>query len=116
LIDIEAVRQKRTAGLLAQFPEVETNAETLPQDASEAGIDIYTLTKTRIFDHYAGRLDRVGHGGRNVADYEYYPKRDSAPEKFDRERITDDMLNKLRELVLKQEEREKERQQRKLKN
>lgn len=106
-LDVEAIRQKRTMVLLSQFSEV-GQAQQL---ASETGTDIYTSTKTAIFDYYAGRLARLGRG-RNVANYEYVSKlRYGAIKSFDRSNITDEMLENLRTLVVRQEQREQKRSQ-----
>ena len=109
-IDVQAVRQKRVDSLVGLFSEVELNPQTIQQTASEAGTDIYTTTKTGIFDYYADRLSKLGRGGRNVADYEYVSEAEyGARKNFDRANISDEMLVQFRDMVLRQEQREQER-------
>lgn len=108
--DAEAIRQKRTATLATQFPELDLDIQVLQKTASETGTDVYTETRRRIFDYYAERFSKIGRGGRNIGEYEYesdisYGTRKS----YDRDNITDEMLYKLREHVSYQEHREQER-------
>ena len=104
LVDVEEVRQKRTANLISQFSEVGLNAQEVQQKASDAKSDIYTETKTDIFDYYTNLLGKIGRGGKNASDYEY-----ESGKSFDRDNISDRMLFQLRTLVQRQEQREAER-------
>lgn len=111
-IDAEAVRQKRTTNLFSQFSEIGLNSQAVQQAPTESGTDIYTKTKTDIFDYYADRLSKLGRGGRNAADYEYVSEAEyGARKKFDRANVTDEMLLQLRTFVQRQEQRERERSQ-----
>jgi len=91
-IDVEKVRQNRVKRLREMFPAVNIDLENIPE-----GVDIYTKAKRDIFDFYEARLKALG---RQIEDYsftesEYY----GTPKEFDREKITETMLLKLRAIV-----------------
>ncbi len=102
--DVEKVRQKRVNNLTRRFPEVKLNL----QNAAEQGVDIYTKAKRDIFDFYKTRLEKIGRKGRNIEDYEYQESDYGERKKFDREKINEIMLLRLKILVDQLEEREKE--------
>jgi hypothetical protein len=108
--DVEAVRQKRATALVTQFPELGLDMQVIQKTGSDTGTDIYTEARRRIFDFYADRFSKIGRGGRNVGEYDYQSDISYGDRKpYDRNKITDEMLYKLREHVLYQERRERER-------
>lgn len=106
--DVEAVRQKRVTKLTRQFPEVKSDLQSSP----EQGVDIYTKIKRDIFDFYKTRLEKIGRNGRNIEDYKYQENGYGEQKKFDREKVNDTMLLKLKTLVERLEEKEEERNRR----
>lgn len=109
-VDVEVLRQKRTASLFVQFSEVGLNPQAIQQTASEVGTDNYTKTRMDIFDYYADRFSKLGRGGRNVEDADYFVESEyGVRKKFDRTNINDEMLTHLRKFVQRQEAREQER-------
>ncbi len=110
--DVELVRQKRVAKLAKKFPEVKIDSGSSEQNSLEQGVDSYTKVKQDIFDQYKTRLEKIGRNGRNIDDYEFSETEYSERKKFDREKTSDIMLIKLRELTLGLEEREEERNRR----
>ena len=103
--DVEVVRQKRVVNLIKLFPEVKIDL----QNVAEQGVDIYTKAKRDIFDYYKTRLEKIGAKRRKVEDYEYEEQDYGALKKFDREKVNDIMLIKLKALVEHLEKRERER-------
>ena len=91
-IDVEKIRQNRVRKLRETFPEVNIDLEKVPE-----GTDIYTKAKRDIFYFYEARLRDMG---RDIKDY---------GQEFDRNKVNEGMLKKLKELVLHLERRQVER-------
>ncbi|MDE2020784.1 MAG: hypothetical protein KGJ13_10645, partial [Patescibacteria group bacterium] len=108
-IDIELVRRKRAEALTQKFREVNVEMPSSDTSSAESAPDIYTKTKTAIFDYYADRIKKIGRGGRSVEDYDFADSIVGSRKPFDREHTTDIMLVKLKELVKNLEDREAER-------
>ncbi|EKE11212.1 MAG: hypothetical protein ACD_15C00124G0002 [uncultured bacterium] len=104
--DVDAVRQKRASGLVKEFPEVKIDFQEAQQDSIEQKIDVYTKVKMDIFDQYKANLEKIGRK-RKIDDHEFKSDYEEY-KKFDREKITDTMLIKLRELIQRLEKREEE--------
>ena len=103
-IDVEAVRQKRTAYLVTEFSNLGLNIEDLQKTSSDTGTDVYTEAKRRIFDHYAERIHKMG---KVVNNFDYLSGISYGKTKpFDRNEITDEMLYNLRKEVLYLEKKE----------
>jgi len=110
--DVELVRQKRVAKLTKKFPEIKIDSGNSPLNLLDQGVDTYTKVKQNIFDQYKTRLEKIGRNGRNIDDYEFSETEYSERKKFDRAKTSDIMLIKLRELTLRLEEKEEERNNR----
>jgi hypothetical protein len=110
--DAERVRQKRVEKLAKVFPEMKINFQDAKEKSVELETDPYTKVKRDIFDQYKTRLEKIGRNGRNIEDYEFSESEYGERKKFDREKTSDIMLVKLRELTLRLEEKEEERNRR----
>lgn len=110
--DVERVRQKRVEKLARVFPEMKINFQEAQEKSAEQGTDAYTKVKRDIFDQYKTRLEKIGRNGRNIDDYEFSESEYGERKKFDREKTSDIMLIKLRELTLRLEEKEQEKDRR----
>ncbi|MCU0653630.1 MAG: hypothetical protein MUD10_05225 [Candidatus Pacebacteria bacterium] len=99
-IDAEIIRQKRVLKLLSEFPEVGLDIQAIQELALKSGADIYTTTKTQIYDYYFERFRKSGYHIRVPA---YSPS-----DYFDRYKITDPKLLKFRELYFREDDEEKE--------
>lgn len=110
--DVELVRQKRVEKLAKVFPEMKINFQDAKEKSAELETDPYTKVKRDIFDQYKARLEKIGRNGRNIDDYEFSESEYGERKKFDREKTSDIMLIKLRELTLRLEEKEEERNRR----
>jgi hypothetical protein len=105
-IDLEQVRVKRTGDLITNFPEIGTDLSQIEQRALDAGIDIYRQMKLDVFDYYVDRYSTATQGKRTIQSLSYRPTTWPIEAKYDRETITDEMLEKLRTQVQHTEERE----------
>ena len=110
--DADKVREKRVEKLVKVFPEMKINFQYAKEKSAELEIDPYTKVKRDIFDQYKTRLEKIGRNGRNIDDYEFSESEYGERKKFDREKTSDIMLIKLRELTLRLEEKEEERNRR----
>jgi hypothetical protein len=110
--DADKVREKRVEKLAKVFPEMKINFQYAKEKSAELEIDPYTKVKRDIFDQYKTRLEKIGRNGRNIDDYEFSESEYGERKKFDREKTSDIMLIKLRELTLRLEEKEEERNRR----
>jgi len=110
--DVELVRQKRVAKLAKKFPEVKIDSRSSEQNSLEQSVDSYTKVKQDIFDQYKTRLEKIGRNGRDIEDYDFSESEYGERKKFDRAKTSDVMLIKLRELTLRLEEKEEERNRR----
>jgi hypothetical protein len=104
--DVELVRQKRVEKLAKVFPEMKINFQDAKEKSAELETDPYTKVKRDIFDYYKARLEKIGRNGNNIDDYAFSELQYGKQKKFDREKISDIMLVKLRELTLRLEEKE----------
>ncbi|PIU03984.1 hypothetical protein COT44_00475 [Candidatus Shapirobacteria bacterium CG08_land_8_20_14_0_20_39_18] len=108
-LDVEAIRKQRTEALREQFSEVDLNPVHTQALAVEKKTDIYQVSKELIYDFYAKRFGEIGGRNRKIEDYDYgLGDQNYFREKFDRDKITDEMLVKLREQVGYTERKEKE--------
>ena len=94
--------------LAKTFPEMEINFQDALKESVEQDIDVYTKVKEDVFDEYKSRLERIGRNGRRIDDYKFESSYGNQ-EKFDREKISEVMLVKLRDLVEKLEKIGEER-------
>lgn len=100
--DAAIIRQKRVAKLKKIFSEVKFES----QSTSGEELDIYTKAKRDIFDFFKARLEKIGRNGRSIKDYEYQEKEYGETKKFNREKADEVMLQKLKVLVERLEEKE----------
>ena len=100
--DVAIVRQKRVAKLKKIFPEVKFDN----QSTSGEELDIYTKAKRDIFDFFKSRLEKPGRNRRNIEDYKYQEKEYGEIKRFNREKVDELMLQKLKILVERLEEKE----------
>lgn len=111
--DVEDIREKRTRDLVKQFPELNLDTQELHKKGIDDGSDIYSKTTKYIFDYYADRFKNIGQRERNIGDYEYSSDKSYGERKpYDRDNITNEMLDKLRKFVLYHEDRDKQRSRR----
>ncbi len=107
--DVDILRKGRTEKLKKRFPEVITGKHHDPINREESGIDQYTQMKQEIFDHYKGQLENIGRNKLDINDYEYNVTGVNENLKYDRTKIDETMLIKLRELVEAMEDRQARR-------
>lgn len=110
--DVEKVRQVRVEKLAKVFPEMKISFQDAQEKSAELEIDPYTKVKRDIFDQYKTRLEKIGRNGKSIDDYEFLESGSGGTKKFDREKASDLMLIKLRELTLRLEEQGEERKRR----
>ena len=75
-------------------------------------MDVYTIVKQNIFDMYAKRATAIGRNGINLENQVYKESEYGQDLKFDRNKVSDKTLIKLKERIERLETLERERQAR----
>ena len=104
--DVEKVQQRRIEKLAKTHPELKINVWDEQKKSKKRGVDIYTKVKQDIFDYYKNRMAKIGRSGRDIETYDFSESAYGGRKEFNREKTSDIMLTKLRELTLRLEEQE----------
>ncbi|HEY4482759.1 MAG TPA: hypothetical protein VI953_01140 [Candidatus Paceibacterota bacterium] len=110
--DVELLRERRVAKLVTTFPEAKVDIVVARQEAGQQGVDVYTIVKQNIFDMYAKRATAIGRNGINLENQVYKESEYGQDLKFDRNKVSDKTLIKLKERIERLETLERERQAR----
>jgi hypothetical protein len=97
VIDLQKIKNKRAQKLIQSFSNRIPGLNELVIIDVDSNVDLYTKVKLTIYDHLKSELGGIGE---NLDEFEYKQATfNSGAEKYDRDKVTDDMLNSLRSLV-----------------
>lgn len=100
--DINLLAQRRISKLIEKFPEANI---VLPSDFDKS-LEVYRDAQRKVFDFYEEQLRGIDRFGRDIEDFSYREESYSGEKKFDRDKIDEIMLAKLKILVNHLKERE----------
>lgn len=106
-VDVQEIRERRSQNLLVSFPEIGLDYVTLQEQALNENIDIYTKTKTAIFDLLVHKFETIEYRGYLPLEEYTYEEPNHEIKKYNRNNVTDTMLTRLQELLKWKEQRKR---------